>query len=333
MCSDVAFEADPLRMLRAVRFARQLACKIEFRTRESMCCNSSLITRSARERIKRELFMILHGPDQEISLRELHDCGLLERLLPDMRLMDSEFQNVAQEHLLLENLLRSLGFLEEVSRITDARFEGVRQQLSDYLNREFEEGVSMMSLLTFAVLLFHIVQVGEVVAVKPGARVCLHGNDKSIIKIIQRIARGIGLGRKAQHVLACLVENNMRIQQMAQRESLGERAKVRFVLDCGDVAVGVCLLAIADSLATASQGSNQRVRDIAHDLCKFILVSQDLHEAVPLLTGDDIITSFGLKAGPHVGDVLRQAAQLERDGILQDRKAALIWLHSLSPNG
>ena len=54
--------------------------------------------------------------------------------------------------------------------------------------------------------------------------------------------------------------------------------------------------------------------------------------AVNLLTGDDVISSLGLGAGPSIGDILRQAAQLERDGILQNRKAALLWLRNLAHN-
>jgi hypothetical protein len=163
------------------------------------------------------------------------------------------------------------------------------------------------------------------------------GDATLSIKTIRRIARDIGLGRKAQHILACLVGNHTRILQMTQLVSVSERAKVRFVQDCGEAAAGVCLLTIADDLATGlkpdSQHSSRRVREIAFDLCASIFSSQHLHKAAPLLTGDDVIASLGRGAGPHIGDVLRQAAQLERNGILQDRKAALIWLKSLSPNG
>jgi hypothetical protein len=325
MCSEGAFEADPLRMMRAVRFSRQLSCEIDPGTRERMHLNSSLITRSARERIKRELFMILHGPDLATSLREMHACGLLEKLLPD-----DVFKSILHKDLTFEQSLLTVGFLEDVLRQPDACLEGVRQQLSDYENQEFEDGVSMTSLLTFAVLLC--------IACKPGHVTGADGGDDTVsMKTIRRIAREIGLGRKAQHILACLVENHTRILQMTQLASLSERAKVRFVQDCGEAAAGVCLLTIADDLATGStpdcQHSSRRVREIAYDLCASIFSSQHLHKAAPLLTGDDVIASLGRGAGPHVEDVLRQVAQLERDGILQDRKAALIWLKSLSPKG
>ena len=106
--------------------------------------------------------------------------------------------------------------------------------------------------------------------------------------------------------------------------------KVRFGIDCGEAAVGVCLLASATSLAAGLSPSSQRVMDIACDVCVYILGSQD--DYVPLLTGDDVIGSLGLGAGPRIGDVLGKAAQLERDGILHNREAALLWLGNLSNN-
>jgi poly(A) polymerase len=325
MCSEGAFEADPLRMLRAVRFARQLSCVIESRTRDCMHLNCSLITRSARERIKRELFMILHGPLQQRSLQELHACGLLEKLLPD-----DVFKGITPEHLRFEQSLLAAGFLEDVLRQPDARLEGVQQQLCEYVNKDFEDGVSMTSLLMFAVLLCNACKPEHATGVGGG-------DDKLSLKDVRRISSEIGLGRKAQHMLACLVENHMRIQQMTQLASLTERTKVRFVLDCGEAAAGVCLLAIADSLAAGSkpafQGAPQSVMDVAYDLCAYIFGSQDVHKAAPLLTGDDVISFLGCGAGPRIGDILRQAAQLERDGILQNREAALLWLGNLLHNG
>jgi tRNA nucleotidyltransferase/poly(A) polymerase len=331
MCSEGAFEADPLRMLRAVRFARQLSCEIEPRTQESMRLNSALITRPARERIKRELFMILHGPAQEQSLRELLACGLLQRLLPDILLMSGVRQSAPHEHVLLEHCLLTVRFLEEVQRMQDTRFDGVRAKMNEYLHQSFEEGVTMAALLSFVALLHDIGK--PACACDDNGRMRFYGHDTAGAAIIRRIARETGLGRKAQQVLGCLVENHMRILQMSQLENLSERAKLRFVRDCGTVAPGVCLLAIADSLATGSmpefQDSSQRVRDIARELCGRFFASQDMHETAPLLTGADVINALGRGPGPHVGRILRQAAQLERNGTLQNREAAVAWLHSL----
>ncbi len=321
MCSSTVFEADPLRMLRAVRFARQLSCVIEPRTREHMRLSSSLITRSATERIKREFFMIMRGPSQQTSLRELYACGLLEAVLPDDvsgEILSDDFE---QSSLII-------GVLEDALQQPDARLDGLQQQLCDYVSKDFEEGVSMTSLLMFAVLLCNICKFDNV---------GVEGrNQKKITKAIQQISREMGLGRKAQNMLADLVENQGRILHLTQHARLTKRMKMRFILDCGEAAVGICLLAIADSLAivsnSGSKDSCQRVSDIAYDLCVWILGVQDLKKISPLLVGDDVIGSLGLGAGPRIGEILSQAAQLERDGILHNRNAALLWLENLPNN-
>jgi len=334
LCSDGAFEADPLRMLRAVRFSRQLSCEIEQRTRESMCRNSSRITRSARERIKREFFTVLSGPLQETSLRELHACGLLDHLLPDIRILYDVCQSTPHEHVLFEHCLRSVGFLQDALQIVCESREGSHQKLSEYMSQSFEEGVTMTSLLSFAALLHDIGK--PACAVEDGDRIHFYGHDKAGVKISQRIAREIGLGRKAQRVFCFLVENHMRILHMSQCEYLTERAKIRFIADCGEASAAVCLLAIADNLATGSmpayQSSSKRLRDIATELCALAIDPPADLSTAPLLTGDDVIALLGLDAGPDVGDVLRKAAQLERDGLLQDRDAALLWLEKLPRN-
>jgi len=331
LCSDGAFEADPLRMLRAVRLSRQLSCEIDDCTRQSMRCNSSLITRSARERIKREFFMVLDGPSQEISLRELHDCGLLDLLLPDIKVMYEVRQSEPHEHFLFDHCLRSVGFLQAALQIVREALGDNSQILSDYINQSFEDGVSMMSLLCFGALLHDIGK--PECAVEDGDRIHFYGHDKTGAQCVRRIAREIGLGRKAQGVVASLVENHMRVLQLSQCERLSERAKIRFIGDCGEAAAAVCLLAIADNFATGSmpayQSSNRRLCVIATELCLRALDPPAHSSTAPLLTGEDVMTSLGLEAGPDVGDVLRQALQLERDGLLQNRDAALVWLRSL----
>jgi len=333
MCSDQAFEADPLRMLRAFRFARQLSCAIEPLTLAGIHRSSALIVRSARERVKRELFAILHAPEREASLRALFDAGLLAQLLPDIAVMDGVQQSAPHEHTLFEHSLRTAGFLDEALRITLACRGDLQAQCGEYLNQSLEEGVSMMALLSFAGLL-HDIGKPECASEQAG-RIHFYGHERSGARIIRSMALAVGLGRKAQSVLAVLVEQHMRILHMSLLESVTERAKARFVRDCGPAAAGVCLLAIADSLATGSgseyRESSRRVRDIASDICARILVSSDLQESEPLLTGADVMAVLQSGQGPHVGRILKTAAQLERNGTLLDREGALAWLCSQRP--
>ncbi len=84
MCSSRSFDDDPLRMLRAVRFARQLGYTIDFAT-FSLCAEKhGLITNVSIERIKKELFTILHLPCPALSLRQLMQMGFMGLFLPQL---------------------------------------------------------------------------------------------------------------------------------------------------------------------------------------------------------------------------------------------------------
>lgn len=327
MCSVRAFEADPLRMLRAVRFARQLGSTIEPRTRECIRRLSPLIARPAHERIKREFFMILQEPGRDSSLRDLLDFGLLERLIPEIRTMDGVPQGPPHEHALLDHSLLTVRCLESSACMHDRCFAGVALELAGYLAQPVEDGVSMASLLFFAALLHDVGK--PVCAVSNGARVRFHGHDRRGAEIAGNIARRLGLGRRAQQLLVGLVENHMRILYMSRLGNVSERVCARFVRDCGPVAAGVCLLAIADSLSTGSGLSCRRVADLARELCVRVLTSLNPDDTAPLLTGRDVISMHGCQPGPAVGTILRQAEQLERDGVLASREDALKWLRGL----
>ena len=80
----------------------------------------------------------------------------------------------------------------------DARFDGVRATMNEYLNQSFEEGVSMAALLSFAALLHDIGK--PACAFDDNGRMRFYGHDKAGAAIIRRIARETGLGRKAQQV-------------------------------------------------------------------------------------------------------------------------------------
>lgn len=76
MCSVSSFDDDPLRLMRAVRFAAELGFAIEDDTWKVLCRNSSLLSVVAAERVRDELFRTLVAPGCATSLKRLCDSGL-----------------------------------------------------------------------------------------------------------------------------------------------------------------------------------------------------------------------------------------------------------------
>lgn len=81
---DITFSDDPLRMMRAVRFATQLGFTILPETFEAMRRNSGRIEIITRERINDELGKIMRSPRPSVGLRLLDRAGLLELIFPQL---------------------------------------------------------------------------------------------------------------------------------------------------------------------------------------------------------------------------------------------------------
>jgi poly(A) polymerase len=83
--ADDRFTEDPLRMLRAIRFAAQLKFKIEIDTWESICRNIRLIHQISMERVRDELVKMLTSKRPTMSLCLLASSGLFGELLPELQ--------------------------------------------------------------------------------------------------------------------------------------------------------------------------------------------------------------------------------------------------------
>ena len=81
---DITFSDDPLRMLRAIRFATQLEFRIADDTLEAITRNSQRITIITKERVLDELNKIMAAPKPSIGFRLLDKCELLPLVFPEM---------------------------------------------------------------------------------------------------------------------------------------------------------------------------------------------------------------------------------------------------------
>ena len=82
--SEDSLRQDPLRMLRAYRFAYTLGLKIDEETGKAIGRNRKLIRRSAGERVRGEFFAALHENQAAHLLRDLYQTGLLPELFPEI---------------------------------------------------------------------------------------------------------------------------------------------------------------------------------------------------------------------------------------------------------
>lgn len=118
---DITFSDDPLRMMRCVRFATQLNFQIEDETFEALERNKERIRIISAERIIDELNKIMLAPHPSKGFIELHRCGLLEIILPELAALDVVEERNGRKHKnnfyhtleVLENLVERQRLAEE----------------------------------------------------------------------------------------------------------------------------------------------------------------------------------------------------------------------------
>ncbi|HAO14325.1 MAG TPA: tRNA nucleotidyltransferase [Tenacibaculum sp.] len=113
---DITYSDDPLRMLRAIRFATQLNFQIEEASIKAIERNASRIGIITKERIVVELNKILESPKPSVGFLHLEKTGLLERIMPELTALKGVEEVEGQKHK--DNFYHTLEVVDNISENT-----------------------------------------------------------------------------------------------------------------------------------------------------------------------------------------------------------------------
>ena len=339
--SGTSLLQDPLRMLRAFRFAYTLGLRVEEETLRMIFRNKNRILHSAWERIRSEFFTALGEISAHRFLRDLHQHGLLEEIFPEVAGWEGFNQGPLHDFPLLEHALRTV----EAGEILFTRFRELyssfTESLGHYFSQTIEEGINREALFKLACF-FHD-------AGKPKTRTWDLGeksprfldHDQEGEKIVAAVARRMKLSRKSIRILSELTRHHMRILSLSKAKEVTPRAKYRFFRDLGKEGIDVALLALADGLALRKINFDhpsffkdlpedlRRVQEVAGELIRYYFEEFSQRPPTPLLDGREIMEALGLPQGKAVGSLLARLREAEMGGVVRTREEALDFLKSL----
>ncbi len=139
---DVTFSDDPLRMMRCVRFATQLNFSIEDETFSALERNRERIRIISAERIIGELNKIMMAPVPSRGFVELHRCGLLEIILPELAALDCVETRNGRSHK--NNFYHTLEVVDNVARESDSlwlRWAALLHDIGKPKSKRWEQAV------------------------------------------------------------------------------------------------------------------------------------------------------------------------------------------------
>ncbi|HEY4797971.1 MAG TPA: HD domain-containing protein, partial [Bacteroidia bacterium] len=138
---DVTYSDDPLRMMRAIRFASQLNFTIEKSSFESIAKNKERIRIISKERISDELNKIILSPKPSVGFKLLLDTGLLKIIFPQFVLLNGVEYADGKGHK--DNFYHTLEVLDNISLSTNdlwLRWAAVLHDIAKPQTKRFEDG-------------------------------------------------------------------------------------------------------------------------------------------------------------------------------------------------
>ncbi|MFN7952608.1 MAG: HD domain-containing protein [bacterium] len=318
---------DPLRALRAHRFAATLGFELAPETRAAIRANAPLLAGMAVERVTAELMALASAPTGGAALTRLWEDGLLALIVPEVAVMDGVTQNTFHH---LDVLAHTLAACREVDvlRAAPERFYGEHgARVGEYLATG-DRG----ALVLLAVLLHDVA--------KPATRfvdakgVHFHRHESLGAEMTGAIAERLRLSNAQTALLVSWVAQHLALKDLIglhRAGSLPERTVRRFLRRAGEDLIGLVCVVLADTHATRgpdfpADGERLLLEVSRHLLTQDAALRADPRAGQPLLRGRDLIESLGLSPGPALGRVLAAVEDARLDGEVHDRDQALEWV-------
>jgi poly(A) polymerase len=338
--SEDSLRQDPLRMLRAFRFAATLKMKIEEGTERMIRRNSGLIRKSAGERIRGEIFAALHETRAARFLGGLKETGLLPELFPEVGEWSAFPGTVRADFTLLDHALQTVEAGEVLlSRLQDF-FPPQARALENHFAQSLEEGISRKALFKFACFC-HDSGKPKTQTQDPATKAFRFlDHDQEGQRINERVARRLKLSRRSLRLLGELTRQHLRVASLARAGTVTARAKYRFFREMGGEGLDLIFLSLAnaggcarpaDSFAPFRDLSPEqgKVMETGRELLRYFFEEFSSRPAGPLLNGKEIMKILGLGQTPLVGKLLRMLKEAEIGGRVRSREEALRFIKNI----
>jgi len=294
----LTFSDDPLRMLRAIRFANQLGFSIDPSALSAIQDNCERLDIVSPERVNEELHKIMQTEKPSIGLRLLEETGLLDRILPEVTALRGVEEVQGQRHK--ENFYHTLQVVDNIAPNTAnlwLRYAALFHDIGKARTKRFDSEIGWT---------FHAHE---------------HVGSKMIPRMFKRMR--LPLDQKMRYVQKMVLLSARPIALIS--EDTSDSGVRRLLFEAGDDIDDLMTLCEADITTRSAERKKRYLENFKRVREKLQLVEEkdQLRNFQPPIDGREIIEAFSLKPGPEIGLLKNAIKEAILEGeIPNEREAA-----------
>ena len=289
---DATFIDDPLRMLRAIRFATQLDFKIAPNAIESISRNKKRIEIISWERITNEIIKILSTNTPSTGFYLLRDTGLLEIILPEFSIMGGvEKKNNLSHKDVFIHTLQVIDNAAKLSPKMEIRFAALVHDIAKPQTKQFIEGKGW----------------------------AYHGHEIVGINLMKKLSKRMKLSNELTNYLCKLIKLHLRPIALAKK-NVTDSAVRRVMVEAGEHIDDLMILCRADITTKNPKKIKQYIKNFerVEVLVSDVKLRDELRKFQSPVRGKEIMEIFNLKPGKRVGDIKKEIEDAILDGRVEN---------------
>ncbi len=313
--ATASFSDDPLRMLRAARFASQLDMAVDAEAVAAMADMAERIDVVSAERIRDELVKLVLSPLPRTGLQLLVDTGLCQRFLPELPALSLE---IDEHHRHKDVYEHTLTVLEQVIDLESAH-----------------DPVSEPDFVLRFAAIMHDVGKPRTRRLEPGGGVSFHHHEVVGAKMTRKRMRALRFDNRTTDEVSQLVALHLRFHGYGTGEWTDSAVR-RYVRDAGDQLVRLHKLTRADSTTRNRRkaAALQRTYDHLEQRIAELAAAEELAAVRPDLDGNQIMQILGIGPGRDVGRAYNHLLDLRLErGPMTAEEATAALLAWWEPKG